>query len=461
MAARADAEARPVRQLAALADADPVFRDLYLARARTLLGPVLAEAEYERLRLAPLQIERGLHEIRHAATARDWSRVKELVTFVAGLRQALGAREGLLHLGDAVYGGRRIALDPFSRLTRGNGDMRALRERVIADLESLARHDAEWRDFYEVRHRHFGNLSPGGGAAAIEATETRPDAIEEAALAAAERGEVDRLASLLDALMDGAAGIRTALGPAVAPKVRRSGIADHGGPFADDVVRRAAGVGLRAFALRRYVRVGAVVRDGVRHGAASCAGAAPAGGGPLFRPGLPAPFRDVLGVFGRQRVVTSAGTLYNPVLGRECVLVEDFAEGESERLEVSGLIESLRLARRWGISRDVLEARLERLGPSVIRDVLGLDPFEYRLVCVPFDVYVRAGVRQGWGRCPRWTHFDGYQLLRDGTARALVGGDVRYGGVYDLCSIDRSDERPGVLVRLAVVRRLRFRSASD
>jgi len=41
---------------------------------------------------------------------------------------------------------------------------------------------------------------------------------------------------------------------------------------------------------------------------------------------------------------------------------------------------------------------------------------------------------------------------------ASLGGDVRFGGVYDVCSIARDDEREGLVARFAVVRRERMQS---
>ena len=46
--------------------------------------------------------------------------------------------------------------------------------------------------------------------------------------------------------------------------------------------------------------------------------------------------------------------------------------------------------------------------------------------------------------------------MRAGHRRALVGGDVRYGGRADLVSIARDDARDKVILRLAVVRRERL-----
>ena len=40
--------------------------------------------------------------------------------------------------------------------------------------------------------------------------------------------------------------------------------------------------------------------------------------------------------------------------------------------------------------------------------------------------------------------------------RALVAGDVRFGGLYDLCSISQIDERENVLARFAIVHRERL-----
>lgn len=47
-------------------------------------------------------------------------------------------------------------------------------------------------------------------------------------------------------------------------------------------------------------------------------------------------------------------------------------------------------------------------------------------------------------------------MREGGKLRALVGGDGRYGGIYDLCSISRVEGREGVTTRFAVVRRERL-----
>jgi hypothetical protein len=55
-----------------------------------------------------------------------------------------------------------------------------------------------------------------------------------------------------------------------------------------------------------------------------------------------------------------------------------------------------------------------------------------------------------------WTHFEGYQVFTGGHLRALVGGNARFGGLFDVCSISRDDARVNTLVRFAVVRRDRL-----
>jgi hypothetical protein len=57
-----------------------------------------------------------------------------------------------------------------------------------------------------------------------------------------------------------------------------------------------------------------------------------------------------------------------------------------------------------------------------------------------------------------WTHFDGYQIMRElhSTALALVGGDVEYGGADDLCAVQRDYEAERITARFCILRRERF-----
>lgn len=169
-------------------------------------------------------------------------------------------------------------------------------------------------------------------------------------------------------------------------------------------------------------------------------------------PQLPAALHENLDLLMVHPFITSAGTRYLPWFGQETLLVETFVEdGEHSGL----LVEALGLPRRLGLSRMRIEDALARRGPVLCTD-LGLDPVECAVVCIPYDAYLRLAGKYGWGRQQRWTHFDGYQVLQHAHLRALVGGDVRYGGPYDLCSVERHYDPERLVARFAIVRRARF-----
>src|SRR4029079_10112919 len=124
----------------------------------------------------------------------------------------------------------------------------------------------------------------------------------------------------------------------------------------------------------------------------------------------------------------------------ESILVEDFPE-EGEAPSAGSLLGALRLPRPRGLNRLTTERTVLETRTAIGRDQRGLPPNEFRLVCVPPDIYTRVGRDKGWGKQSHWTHFDGYQVLSNGGLRALVGGDARYGGLNDLVSIAVDDER--------------------
>jgi len=159
-------------------------------------------------------------------------------------------------------------------------------------------------------------------------------------------------------------------------------------------------------------------------------------------------------MFALHLYVNSAGVRYIPIPAvRETVLIETHPEGDET---VTSLLRELGLEHRRGLARDDIEDRLQKQGARIVGELLGLDPLAFRIVCVPPDVFMRVGRDRGWGSRPEWTHFDGYQVMRGGRIRALVGGHAQYGGIYDLASISRDDARDNTLVRFAVVRRERL-----
>jgi hypothetical protein len=164
--------------------------------------------------------------------------------------------------------------------------------------------------------------------------------------------------------------------------------------------------------------------------------------------------RVLAGQFIQQIFVNSGGARYLPPPTAETVLLEDFAEDESADAP-SKLLAALGFAKRVGHSRIEIESTLMRRGSEILQNDLGLDPVEFRLVCIPYDLYARFGRERGFGQWPHWTHLDGYQVMAGNRLRALAGGDSRFGGLYDLVSISPSDGNEGIYSRFAVVRRAR------
>ena len=166
-------------------------------------------------------------------------------------------------------------------------------------------------------------------------------------------------------------------------------------------------------------------------------------------------YKVLAGQFIQQIFINSGGARYLPRISAETALVEDFPENDTADAS-SKLLSALRLPHRRGLARAEIENALMRFGAQIIADELNLDPIEFRLVCIPYDLYMRLGRARGWGQWHHWTHFDGYAVVQGNRLRALVGGDGRFGGVIDLVSISRTDARDNVYARFAVVRRARM-----
>jgi hypothetical protein len=151
--------------------------------------------------------------------------------------------------------------------------------------------------------------------------------------------------------------------------------------------------------------------------------------------------------------LTSGGTRYLPWFGEETLLVEIFPESDPDGR--TPLLERLGLTRRRGLSRLMVEDAVRSHSVDLCREI-GLDPFEFVLAPIPFDAYVRLAKRYDWGARKLWTHFDGYQVASGCRLRALVGGDVRYGGAGDLCAVQRDYDVDRIMTRFCIVRRDRF-----
>lgn len=450
-----------VNALVALGERDLPFADRYRQRAEEKLAALLPYERYAALKRDEEALVRLAATLRHATDRGDWIAVRSTAHQAASIRARLASSGELAHLGTAVYEHRlgrasTGALGLHGVLPLSASVLEHERAIVLHHVQLLIAHDPEWRDFYRRRAAHFEGLKFAAGEA--HASGGDPALLRRRILEAVERGaftEIERLA----ATADGASDLPS---PAERPTHRATGMAMAAldAPFPAGTVERATGLGLRLETLSSDPRFEQwlLCSSGVAGGTPAALGAGGPGGatGSCDRP-CPDALRprlcENLLLLQRHPFVSSAGSRYLPSFGTEQLLVETFPETEPDCR--TPLLAALGLPARRGLPRIAIEDAILRHSTRVLT-TLALDPFEFTLACVPFDAYARLAERHGWGQQQLWTHFDGYQLFGEVDLRALVGGDTRYGGPDDLCSIGRAYGGEHLTVRFAVVRRRRL-----
>jgi hypothetical protein len=464
------------RMLVDVADTDTVYRDVYLPRARAFLAHELTVEQYRGYHGVQQQIEKTVAASRAATALADWKLVQQLAQQADELRRAAQAQAALIAIGELVYEAPAIAIDPFSLGLAATGNSGAalgdLRDKAVAALAKLATADPEQAAFYEARHRFLSGLAvaPRRPDAADDGLTSTAN-LERLAYEAAQRGDVAELKRLAGDILAQQAtqGAKTTTDTADAVATSAGSLGscpvDLGVPFTPETVARARTLGLAVVMMQPDPQAGPLI-DYVT--ARMAQPALPAGESEyegtmriealVDRSALPSDVAEsaktLVAQFVHQTFVNSGGARYSPPFAAEAVLVEDFPEDAEP--SSGALVEALGIRTRRGLARDDIETALLASGPAILEDQLGLDPKAHKLVCLPPDVYARFGRECGWGRRQQWTHLDGYQVLKSGRLRALVGGDVRYGGVTDLTSIAGSDRRDSVVARFAVVRRSRL-----
>jgi hypothetical protein len=460
-------ENAPSSRVTALTEAgniDTVYRDVYLDRARALLAPVLSLDEYHRLEQQRAALAELRLAVARALDKADWSLVKELSQRAQALKHAVDANGALLQTARSVYDVGDVRLDPFSPglqpFTRiPSREVPTLRTRALDVLGTLQGADVAWKDFYAARWRAF-QAQPQRASATDAVTSSPTDPLE-AARQALKADDMTSLAALADVLAAGGT-------PGGSPSPHAGSVAAAPGESApsqalqplgypSETLARARQLGLAPRHLEPRMELASLRRyawtplSDERHGAAS----------PLRLPsGVPESLRDGVEMFVIHPLVNSGGARYLPSLVAEDVLVEDFPDpADGQSAPASELVKSLRLPGRRALPRNAIEEALLLHGGRIVEQELGLDPRAFRLLCIPPDVYLRLGEAEGWGRQPFWTHFDGY-LIRTvaGQVRlqALAGGDVRYGGLYELLGVGRDYDSDRLLARFAVVQRARM-----
>jgi hypothetical protein len=472
------AEIQLIRHLIRAAEADTAYRDSYLRRAAERLEPLLSRGEYERLKAQPASLDQLMQETRQAVAQQNWSKVQELTGRASAVRGMLVDKQSELKLAEEVYGAPEVVIDPFSSafdvLLSKTGQVKAtLRSEAVAALSALEKADRDWISFYAGRRGYLAGLSISTSEPAKgKATKDDVGQLQQRALEAAEHGNVDELQRIAQEMLKARPAAKSA-GPAAEQKVSAGPLlvypSELGEPFPSEVVERARRLGLaqaeakiqlpslRQLAQETFDRYGwhpsfptsETARDGQMY-------LRPLLGQEKIAQDIAEPLLETFSMFLLHPFVNSGGVRYFPLFpDREFMLVEDFPE-DAVPAELSELLVALGLTHRNGLSRVEIEMRLCERGAALLRERLSLDPTKFRLVCIPYDIYARVGQERGWGKQPRWTHVDGYQLLKGSRLRPLVAGDARFGGLYDLCSISQIDEREGVLARFAVIHRERL-----
>jgi hypothetical protein len=453
------------------AQADTIFRDVYLRRARDLLSPTLDQSRYRALGSTQREIDELMRRTRSAVLQHNWKEAAEVSARADHLRQTMAAVGPLADIGRDVYEADPVAFDPFSPGKhlgpQSQANQPAVYAQLLDTLASLGKLDTNLSALYERRRNYFSGLEVATMAASQKSSERDTAQLEQRAVNAAERGDVATLQELMKKLRDrnenGAGEISAG---AAAVTGRYEPPADLAVPFPPDVSARARELGLAETHIATFPEIkaaGEVIytyawqsspstpdmeREGVLRTEALVESQIP-------KDMVTEELRVLAGQFIQQIFVNSGGARYLPRVSAETTLIEDFAEDESADAP-SKLLAALELPLRHGRARTEIETALMRFGDQIVAERLGLDPMEFRLVCIPYDLYMRVGRERGWGHWPHWTHFDGYQVMDGNHLRALVGGDGRFGGVTDLVSLSRSDARESVYARFAVVRRTRM-----
>ena len=442
---------------------DTVYRDVYLERARALLTGVLPleefrQVEHQKAELAmlPLMIGRALEKA-------DWSRIKELSSRSEVLRQTVEGKARQIPLAQAVYAVTDVRLDPFSPgLQPFTGfaakDLPALRTRAVEQLTALERADAPWKAFYGERRAALQALA----LTTSEQSATGSSAMDprEAAQIALKSGDMKGLAKLAETLMTEVTASKRQGVPHEAPARSTLGEAEPAAdlltPYADETLEAARRLGLAARRLESRTELASLRQYAWTPLVSNESGRIHVKNVPLPA-GTPEALRERFEMIMIHPLVNSGGARHLPKLVAEDVLVEDFPDlKEGDQPPVSDLLAALGLPSRRGLPRIAIEQALLTRGAQVVEKGLGLDPRAFRIVCIPPDVHLRLGEAEGWGRQPLWTHFDGYIVMANGRLRALAGGDLRYGGLYDLLGIGRDYDSDRVMARFAVVCRERM-----
>ena len=440
---------------------DTAYGDLYRQRARQIAASEFSDTDFKALKNAQHAVEELPGDIRRAMDDGKWEQVKKLTDELGAKQRFLQERGPFHKIGERLYEDEAIHVDPFSPgfywyHRREERQLPGMRDEAVGKLGKAAELDPEWKALYQERAKalksvRFAESSASGGPAKGRAE------MEQRAREALASGNLDELQKLAGNLEQGGGG---PIGPAAAEaseEVKREPLSFK---FSAETLEKAKGLGLEP---EHFDNAQARFQGLLRHlwhpvffeSEGNLAGARVTAMLPKETPDAQ---RDRIVMFVTRPVLSSGGARFVPPLVDEDILVESFEEGPAgAEVGKNGLAEALGLKRRWGLDRMTIERTIQAKGPEVVKS-LGLDPWKFRLVCVPPDVFGAVAQRRNWAKHEIWTHLDGYLATRERKLLALAGGDVRYGGFMDLVGVGTEYDSDRLLARFAIVDRRRIRA---
>jgi hypothetical protein len=409
--------------LVEVANTDTVYRDLYLRRARQLLSATLDESAYRATASIDKEIEDLMRRSRSAVLQRNWDQAAKLSAQAEGLRQRKVAMGNMAAIGKDVYDADTIAFDPFSPGKhlgpQSEAKQPGMRKQLLDTLASLVKLDPSFGASYEKRRGYFSSLELADTIGSQKSPQRDRAQMERLAVEAAEKGDAATLQRLSQELRDWKeSGTATAAASASPVMTRYECPVDLAVQFAPDVISRARELGLAEAQIAPIAEIAAALeaiythvwqpspanpgmeREGVLRAQAQAEVNLP-------QQIVTEDLKALAGQFIQQIFINSGGARYLPPLSTERTLIEDFAEDEAAADAPSKLLEALGLPKRKALARADIEAALVRSGGEILEKRLGLDPLEFRLICIPYDLYIRFGRNRGFGKWSHWTHFDG------------------------------------------------------
>jgi len=389
-----------VKTLVDVRASDTVYGDLYLRRARELLGTVLSQSQYDALRGMQADIDAAVKRIRVATASQDWATVESLAARIDELRRNAAEKATLSALGAAVYDTHDVSIDPFSpgfEFLPGFGkEVAERRDALVASLKVLARADTPRAHLYESRAAFFAGLklASGDAAAAPSSVESLQE-LQQLAMQAAEHGDMTQLRRYAQQL----SARQAQSAPDAAPQsdtpptmTRAACPVDLSAGFTDEVVRRARGLGLSVARAEPPPQSGVLFdyvttqlwqptlsdTDVANEGTIRAQALVDESG---FPSELSGPLKDLVGPFLLNPFINSGGARYIPPFSAETVLVEDFPE--TQEVPATGeLLSALGLGRRRALARREIDVALLEHGAAVLQERLLLDPVEFLGWCV-------------------------------------------------------------------------------